>query len=177
MFDLQLSDKTELNIWKKSPLSVAFCFLAQSTNCPNRTKMWVLSTLDYRPAVNKSNYTLLATHLAAKLTVLVCLAPGNSFHLYEMNDGGLSPTHLSSLCTSMPTVCGCGGCPQHSRVSYKRSQRLQGNTAAGWSLCGDPSQQTSAFREFRRDAKEIFPHKQLHNMRLFVMVAPSVIKK
>lgn len=49
--------------------------------------------------VYKCNYTLVATYLPAKLTVLVCLAPGNSFHLYEMiavEDRALL-THLSSL--------------------------------------------------------------------------------
>lgn len=57
------------------------------------------------PAVYKSNYTLLATHLPAKLAVLVCLAPGDSFHLYEMSvvEDGASLTHLSSPRMSMST--------------------------------------------------------------------------
>lgn len=51
------------------------------------------------PAVYESNYTLLAPHLHTKLTVLVCLAPGNSFHLYEMN----VVEHLGHICQ----CCAC----------------------------------------------------------------------
>lgn len=74
----------------------------------------VFFTLDCRlwPAVYVSNVTLLASHLSVRLTVLVCLAPDNSCHLYEMNavKDKTSLTHLFSLCRSLPTVCTVYGC-------------------------------------------------------------------
>lgn len=81
------------------------CHFAQ---CPNQPHQFVppCCTAGLRPAVYQSNYTLRATRPPARLTVLVCLAPGNSFHLYEMNavEDRASPTHLSSPRNSAPTV-------------------------------------------------------------------------
>lgn len=99
VFDLKLSDKTELNISKKNQLHSAFLYKVQTVpttqRCCESSPCW---TTGLWPAVYRCNYTLLATHLPAKLRVLVCLAPGNGFHLYEINavEGRASLTHLSS---------------------------------------------------------------------------------
>lgn len=116
--------KTEVNSNEAVPTTLRCC-----------SPRW---TTGLRPAVYKCNYTLLATHLPGKLTVLVCLAPGNSFHLYEMSavEDGASLTHLSSLSTVRLCLLYVDVDVFH-RVSYKRSEFFQENTAAAsWSLWG-----------------------------------------
>lgn len=133
-------NQTQINL----PL---FWFLAQTVSTTQRCWESALCwTAGLQPAVYRSNYTLLDTRPPAQLTVLVCLAPGNSFHLWNDCVGGRSISHTSVLAVDVHTVRGCACFPQHSEVSYKGSQCLQENTAAGCSLCGDAPQQTSALR-------------------------------
>lgn len=128
----------------------------------------LFSTLDYRPAVYKCNYTLLATHLPAKLTVLVCLAPGNSFHLYEMSavEDGASLTHLSSPSTVRLCLLYVDVYVFH-RVSYKRSEFFQENTAGSWSLWGT----SHLLSDFCEDI-----HPQTAAQHESVIAGPTVIK-
>lgn len=117
------------------------------------------------PAVYESNYTLLAPHLLAKLTVLVCLAPGNSFHLYEMNvveDGApldTSVTTIPILYKHVYFMCVFHNMAGFPIKDHSASRKTQSPAGEMWG----PSSTNICFQRVKEQCKgyKIFPQKQL----------------